>query len=208
VPLTTNFMVMGDSQIADYASWADDVDFIANDHYVVPSPQARDELSFSANLTGNLGGGRPWLLMEHSTSAVNWQPVNLAKRRGELARDSLTHVAHGADGVCFFQWRQSKAGAEKYHSSMVPHAGTDSAVFRDVVALGQTLGALAPVVGSQRAPARVAILHDWHSWWAGAHEGRSLMVGGKELVHDVFGQFPIPRVGNALQSIVPCPISK
>ena len=85
-----------------------------------PGPQARDELSFSANLTGNLAGGRPWFLMEHSTSAVNWQPVNVAKKPGELARDSLTHVAHGADAVCFFQWRQSAAGAEKYHSAMVP----------------------------------------------------------------------------------------
>ena len=48
--------------------------------------------------------------MEHSTSAVNWQPVNVAKKPGELARDSLTHVAHGADAVCFFQWRQSRGG--------------------------------------------------------------------------------------------------
>ena len=92
----------------DYADWAAEVDFVSNDHYLPPGPQDRDELSFSANLTGNLAGGRPWFLMEHSTSAVNWQPVNVAKRPGELARDSLTHVAHGADAVCFFQWRQSR----------------------------------------------------------------------------------------------------
>jgi beta-galactosidase len=97
---------------------------------------------------------------------VNWQPVNVPKRPGELARDSLTHVAHGADAVCFFQWRQSVAGAEKYHSAMVPHAGPDSALHRDVVALGQTLGRLAPVAGSVRHPARAAILFDWDSWWA------------------------------------------
>ena len=30
-----------------------------------------------------LAGGRPWLLMEHSTSAVNWQPVNQAKAPGQ-----------------------------------------------------------------------------------------------------------------------------
>ncbi len=166
VPITTNFMVMGESRAMDYADWAAEVDFIANDHYVLPSPQARDELSFSANLTGNLAGGRPWFLMEHSTSAVNWQPVNVAKKPGELARDSLTHVAHGADAVCFFQWRQSKAGAEKYHSAMLPHAGTDSAVFRDVTALGDRLRALAPLAGAARTPAKAAILFDWTSWWA------------------------------------------
>ncbi|TDC23332.1 beta-galactosidase [Streptomyces sp. 8K308] len=166
VPVTTNFMVMGETKGMNYADWAGEVDFVSNDHYVHPGPQGLDELSFSANLVGNLAGGRPWFLMEHSTSAVNWQPVNRAKRRGELARDSLLHLAHGADAVCYFQWRQSAAGAEKYHSAMVPHAGSDSAVFRAVVELGRVLREdLAPVAGSGRRPARAAILFDWESWW-------------------------------------------
>ncbi|MEU4420699.1 beta-galactosidase [Actinoplanes sp. NPDC024001] len=170
VPVTTNFMVMGLMNPMNYADWAAEVDFVSNDHYVVPGPQARDELSFSANLTGNIAGGRPWFLMEHSTSAVNWQPVNLAKKPGELARDSLTHVAHGADAVCFFQWRQSKAGAEKYHSAMLPHAGRDSAVFRAVTELGERLRELAPVAGSERRRAEVGIVFDWESWWVSEHD--------------------------------------
>ncbi|MFI6761129.1 beta-galactosidase [Micromonospora sp. NPDC050417] len=170
VPITTNFMVMGETRGMDYADWAGEVDFVANDHYVLPGPQALDELSFSANLTGNIAQGRPWFLMEHSTSAVNWQPINVAKRPGELARDSLTHVAHGADAVCYFQWRQSAAGAEKYHSAMLPHAGTESEVFRAVTDLGATLGRLAPIAGTHRRPARAAILFDWTSWWTSEHD--------------------------------------
>ncbi|MFI1728399.1 beta-galactosidase [Streptomyces acidicola] len=166
VPVTTNFMVMGGTKGMNYPDWADEIDFVSNDHYVHPGPQDRDELSFSANLTSGIAGGRPWFLMEHSTSAVNWQPVNVAKRPGELARDSLLHVAHGADAVCFFQWRQSAAGAEKYHSAMVPHAGADSDLFRAVVALGDTLKTLAPVAGSEREAAPVGIVFDWESWWA------------------------------------------
>ena len=109
--------------------------------------------------------------MEHTTSAVNWQPVNMAKRRGELARDSLTHVAHGADAVCFFQWRQSAAGAEKYHSAMLPHAGEDSAVFRAVTDLGACAARLWPrSAGTAQQPARAAILFDWVSWWAAEHD--------------------------------------
>ncbi|MBT2547865.1 beta-galactosidase [Arthrobacter sp. ISL-65] len=166
IPVTTNFMVMGETKGMDYAAWAADVDFVSNDHYVVPGPQDHDELSFSANLTGNIAGGNPWFLMEHSTSAVNWQPVNTPKKPGALARDSLTHVAHGADAVCFFQWRQSRAGAEKYHSAMVSHAGSNSRLFRDVTALGRTLGELSAITGSRREPAKAAILFDWDSWWA------------------------------------------
>ncbi|MPY48051.1 beta-galactosidase [Streptomyces acidicola] len=166
VPVTTNFMVMGGTKGMNYPDWADEIDFVSNDHYVHPGPQDRDELSFSANLTSGIAGGRPWFLMEHSTSAVNWQPVNVAKRPGDLARDSLLHVAHGADAVCFFQWRQSAAGAEKYHSAMVPHVGEDSDLFRAVVALGDTLKTLAPVAGSEREAAPVGIVFDWESWWA------------------------------------------
>ncbi|MFJ8980437.1 beta-galactosidase [Streptomyces sp. NPDC102282] len=166
VPVTTNFMVMSGTKGMDYADWAGEVDFVSNDHYVVPGPQCREELSFSASLSGGISGGRPWFLMEHSTSAVNWQPVNLAKLPGDLARDSLLHVAHGADAVCFFQWRQSAAGAEKYHSAMLPHAGADSDLFRAVTGLGQDLRALAPVAGSEREPAQVGIVFDWDSWWA------------------------------------------
>ncbi|GGX85090.1 beta-galactosidase [Streptomyces fructofermentans] len=166
VPVTTNFMVMGGTKGMNYPDWAGEIDFVSNDHYVHPGPQDRDELSFSANLTSGIADGLPWFLMEHSTSAVNWQAVNVAKRPGDLARDSLLHVAHGADAVCFFQWRQSAAGAEKYHSAMVPHAGADSEVFRAVAALGDTLRELAPVAGSEREPAKVGIVYDWDSWWA------------------------------------------
>ena len=165
VPRTTNFMVTEVFPSIDYATWLDDVDFVSNDHYLRAGDGGREELSFSANLTGNLALGRPWFLMEHATSAVNWRDVNTAKREGELSRDALTHVGHGADAVCFFQWRQSRAGGERYHSAMVPHAGEDSRVFRDVADLGRTLADLAPVTGSRRLPARVAILFDWESWW-------------------------------------------
>ncbi|MFE8017453.1 beta-galactosidase [Streptomyces antibioticus] len=166
IPVTTNFMVMGNTKGMNYPDWAGEIDFVSNDHYVHPGPQDRDELSFSANLTSGIASGKPWFLMEHSTSAVNWQSVNVAKRPGDLARDALLHVAHGADAVCYFQWRQSAAGAEKYHSAMVPHAGPDSEVFRAVTDLGATLKSLAPVAGSERESAAVGIVYDWDSWWA------------------------------------------
>ncbi len=166
VPVTTNFMVMGDTKNMDYTSWAPDVDLVSNDHYVTAAdPLSEIELAFSADLVHGIAGGEPWMLMEHSTSAVNWQHVNLAKRPGQMRRNSLSHVAHGADAVCFFQWRQSAAGAEKFHSAMVPHAGTDSALWRSVVGLGADLVALGEIAGSSVA-AQTAVLFDWESWWA------------------------------------------
>jgi beta-galactosidase len=166
VPVTTNFMIMGETRNMNYASWADDVDFVANDHYPDGTREHPEiELAFSADLTRGVAGGDPWLLLEHATSAVNWQPVNLAKPAGALRLGSLAHVARGADGACFFQWRASRAGAEKYHSGMLPHAGTDSKTWREAVALGRDLAALAEIAGS-RVSARVAMVFDWEAWWA------------------------------------------
>ena len=108
---------------------------------------------------------------EHSTSAVNWREINYRKEPGQLVRDSLAHVAMGADAVCYFQWRQSKAGAEKFHSAMVPHAGEDSAVFRDVCELGADLNKLSDegILGSRLAKSRVAVVFDYESEWATEH---------------------------------------
>ena len=103
--------------------------------------------------------------MEHSTSAVNWQPVNPAKAPGQTLRDSLAHVARGADTLGFFQWRQSLSGSEKFHSALVPHAGRDSARFREVVELGRVAQRLGEVLGS-RVEADVAILWDYQAQWA------------------------------------------
>jgi beta-galactosidase len=103
--------------------------------------------------------------MEPTTSAVNWQPRNIAKRPGEMARNSLAHVARGADGALFFQWRAARFGAEKFHSAMVPHGGPDTRTFREVTALGADLGRLAGLRGTTVA-AQAAIVFDWESWWA------------------------------------------
>lgn len=166
VPATTNLMVSSSTKSMDYFHWANDLDVIANDHYLVAAdPERHVELAFSADLTRGIAGGEPWILMEHSTSAVNWQPRNRPKMPGEMLRSSLAHVARGADAVMFFQWRQSYAGAEKFHSAMVPHGGRETRVWREVVELGAALRSLGPVRGTA-VQSRVAIVFDYEAWWA------------------------------------------
>ena len=166
VPCTTNLMASSATKSMDYFGWAKDLDVIANDHYLVAAdPERHVELAFSADLTRGIAGGAPWMLMEHSTSDVNWQPRNHPKMPCEMLRNSLAHVARGADAVMFFQWRQSMAGSEKFHSAMVPHGGRETRVWREVVDLGAALKRLAPVRGS-RVESRAAIVFDYEAWWA------------------------------------------
>ena len=166
VPVTTNFMVTAHIRNLDYWSWAPHMDVIANDHYLDHRLDApTTELAFAADATRGLAQGQPWLLMEHSTSAVNWQPRNIAKRPGEMLRNSLAHVARGADGLCFFQWRASVQGSEKFHSAMLPHTGTDSRIWREVLELGGILESLAEVAGTT-VKAEAALVFSWEAWWA------------------------------------------
>ncbi|WP_408653479.1 beta-galactosidase [Jatrophihabitans sp.] len=164
-PVTTNFMSF--FKPLDYFRWAREMDVVSNDHYlIVDDRDPAEELAMAADLVRGLAGGQPWLLMEHSTSAVNWQPRNRAKAPGEMQRNSLQHVARGSDGALFFQWRASAAGAEKFHSALLPHAGRDSLRWREVTELGAVLGRLGELAGSVVEQAEVAIVYDWQSRWA------------------------------------------
>lgn len=164
-PITTNLMA-NQAYTTDLWPWAEAMDVVSNDHYLTAAdPNGHIGLALAADLTRSLAGGEPWVLMEHSSSAVNWQPRNVAKRPGEMARNSLSHFARGADAILFFQWRASRSGAEKFHSAMLPHQGPESRIFREVKDLGGALQRLAPVRGS-RVRADVAILWDSQSIWA------------------------------------------
>ena len=165
VPITTNFMQF--FKPLDYWKWAEREDIVSDDVYQDPlDPDAGMGAAMAGDLMRSLGRGRPWVLMEQTTSRVNWREINAAKAPGQMRLWSYQAVARGADGVLFFQWRQSRAGAEKHHSAMVPHGPIEtSPAWQEVVRLGAELQGLDDVCGT-RVPAEVAIVFDWDSWWA------------------------------------------
>ena len=168
VPITTNFM--GFFKPLDYWRWAAREDVVSHDCYPDPSdPEAHVRAAATYDLMRSLKGGpggRPWVLMEQTTVRVNWRERNVPKKPGQMRLWSLSSVARGADGIMFFQWRQSRAGAEKFHSAMVPHGKPEeSRSWREVKQLGSDLEKLAAVAGA-RGEAETAILLDWESWWA------------------------------------------
>ncbi|MDQ2716169.1 MAG: beta-galactosidase [Chloroflexota bacterium] len=164
VPITTNLMVA--FKPLDYFAWAPHLDIISFDNYPPPTMPPW-EMALTHDLMRSLKGGQPHLVMEQTPGQVNWMEQNPHKRPGRLRLQSLQSVAHGADGVLYFQWRQSQAGAEKFHSAVVPHEGSEHGrIFREVAQVGAELKRIAPDVAGSRIPARVAILLDWQNWWA------------------------------------------
>lgn len=170
IPVTTNFMPLWIGQ--DAWAWARQEDVVSVDVY----PDPRDPLggqynAMIADMTRGQAGG-PWMVMEQAAGPVNWRGVNHPKPRGLNRLWSLQTVARGADGVCYFQWRQSRQGAEKFHSGMLGHAGEEGRSFAEVKRIGAELAAIGADVTSTHVPAEIAVLHDWHSWWAGNQEAR------------------------------------
>jgi beta-galactosidase len=178
IPVTTNLMEMYAG--LDYWTLARELDIISWDSYPLwhmPDPADRDlpDLSraavaaFHHDLFRSLGGGRPFLLMESTPSATNWQPVSKLKRPGMHLLSSLQAVAHGSDSVLYFQWRKGRGGSEKFHGAVVDHVGHEhTRVFRDVAEVGEKLARLSSVVGAT-TKAEVAVVFDWENWWAIDH---------------------------------------
>ncbi|WP_433373229.1 beta-galactosidase [Streptosporangium sp. CA-115845] len=177
LPITTNF-VLGDWVPVNQRHWAAEVDLVAIDHYPSADPPA--ETAFAADLARGWASdpahgsadapaqgpatGKPWLLMEQAVVTYTG-PRMLAKRPGEITRLSLSHIARGSRGAMFFQWRASRGGAELWHAGMVPHAGPDSRVFREICDLGALLPTLKDACAAP-VEAGAAILWDVEANWA------------------------------------------
>ncbi|MET7851961.1 beta-galactosidase [Streptomyces avermitilis] len=171
IPVTTNFMPMWAGQ--DAWRWAAEEDVVSVDLYPDPrDPCGAQSGALVQDMTRSQAGHGPWVLMEQAAGAVNWRGVNHPKPSGLNRLWSLQAVARGADGVCYFQWRQSRQGAEKFHSGMVSHAGEEGRTYREVKRLGAELARIGAEVTNSHVFADIALLHDWNSWWAGSQEGR------------------------------------
>lgn len=164
VPVTTNYIVS--FKAIDYFSWARHLDIISFDNYpATTTPEW--EVALRHDLMRSLKHGQPHLVMEQTPSQLNWMPQNPHMRPGRLRLQSMQAIAHGADGIMYFQWRQSKAGSEKFHSAIVPHEGSEHGrIFRQVTQIGVELERISHDVVGSRITSHVAILMDWQNWWA------------------------------------------
>ncbi len=164
VPITTNFIVS--FKATDYFSWARHLDIISFDNYPAITTPAW-EVALRHDLMRSLKRGQPHMVMEQTPSQLNWMPQNPHMRPGRLRLQSMQAIAHGADGIMYFQWRQSKAGSEKFHSAIVPHEGSEHGrIFQQVAQIGAELEQLSHEIVGSRVTSQVAILMDWQNWWA------------------------------------------
>ena len=162
-PITTNSMEW--FKPLDYRKWAQCLDFTCLDIYPQPTGPVQTPVK-SFDMTRSWSDGKPWVIMEQVTTHVNWRQRNPTKPPGLMRLWSYQAIAHGADGICYFQWRQARAGAEKFHGSMVGHGEPSSQrCYQETKALGNELKGLGRIAGTT-FHAEAAIFFDQENWWA------------------------------------------
>ena len=164
-PITTN--LMPGHKPVDGFGWANYCDVMAVDLYPDPATPERSwrESAFCFDLTRSWKQSAPWIMMEQTTTQVNWRPLNQLKPPGLMHAFNMQALARGADGLMFFQWRASRNGAEKFHAGMIHHYGPEGRAYQDVKKLGADLKKLAPIVGS-KVEAQVGLLISYENIWA------------------------------------------
>ena len=172
IPVNTNFVGWHDFPSIDHRAIAAELDYVSWDSYPDPSEglHAVQKNALHHDFMRSLKPGVPYVLMEQATGAVNWRPFNQPRTSQQTRAFSHQAVARGADGVLFFQWRQSAAGGEQYHSGMVPITGLtvgghENRTWTLTKQLGADLSGLEAVAGSTLT-AEVALLVDYDSLWA------------------------------------------
>jgi len=157
---------MGFYEPLDYHRWAPHLDFASWDNY----PPRADEpwrTAVTHDLMRGLKDGAPFWLMEQTPTATASRDVNPVRKPGVMRLWSWQALAHGSDGVLYFQMRASRGACEMNHGAVLGHSGRlDTRAFREVVGLGAELKALGDETIGARTPAKVALLIDWDSWWA------------------------------------------
>lgn len=171
IPITTNFHEYVDiANSINYWEFAPYLDVISWDNYPYwhgqrPEPLEAARRAFIHDINRSLKGGKPFMMMESSPSATNWQPVAKLRRPGMHVLGSIQAIAHGSDTVQYFQWRKSRGSSEKFHGAVVDHCGHENTrVFKEVSKVGEILSKLNSVVGTS-VKAEVAVIYDWENCW-------------------------------------------
>lgn len=171
IPVTTNMMTMYTYEL-NYFAFRDALDVISWDNYpewhnpYMGNEEVAKDCAMTHDMMRSLQK-KPFLLMECTPNATNWQGVSKLKKPGMHQLSVIEAVAHGADSGQYFQLRQSRGSCEKFHSAVISNTGTENTrTFREVTDIGTVLEQLSDRVYGSGTPAETAILFDTENKWA------------------------------------------
>lgn len=121
-----------------------------------------DFQAFHHDLYRAVGNGR-WWVMEQQPGPVNWAPDNPAPLPGMVRLWSWEAIAHQAEAVCYFRWRQAPFAQEQMHAGLLRPDSQYAKVQAEVLQLASELNDIGKM---QAGLSDVAFIFDYESNWA------------------------------------------
>ena len=116
------------------------------------------------DLYRGVGRGRFWV-MEQQPGPVNWAAWNPVPKPGMIRLWTWEALAHGAEVVSYFRWRQAPFAQEQFHAGLnLPGVDELSPGGKEAAQVARELSQLPPLPATTRA--QVAFVFDYPSYWA------------------------------------------
>ena len=143
--------------------FAEQFPFSENEHIKWAETSHPDIAPFHHDLYRGVGRGRFWV-MEQQPGPVNWAPWNPVPKPGMIRLWTWEALAHGAEVVSYFRWRQAPFAQEQNHAGLNMAGLSELSIGgREATQVGDELKMLGDLPKSQQAP--VAIVYDYEASW-------------------------------------------
>jgi beta-galactosidase len=121
-----------------------------------------DIAPFNHDLYRGVGNGR-WWVMEQQPGPVNWAPWNPVPKPGMIRLWTWEALAHGAEVVSYFRWRQCPFAQEQMHAGLQRPDRKLSPGGAEATRVGEEIARMGALPESQPAP--VALVFDYEAVW-------------------------------------------
>ena len=141
-----------------------------------------DFQSFHHDLYRSVGKGR-WWVMEQQPGPVNWAPYNPEPASGAVRLWTWEAIAHGAEVVSYFRWRQAPFAQEQMHAGL---QRPDDVVAPGLNEASQVFAELKDFESIDQVQSKVALIFDYESCWAWEVQPQGKDFSYFELVYDYY----------------------
>ena len=162
----------------DHFAVAEDLDLVGWDSYPIgfldvggfPTTDKKrymrqghpDIAAFHHDLYRSVGANR-WCVLEQQPGPVNWAPHNPAPLQGMVRLWTLEAIAHGAENVNYFRWRQAPFAQEQMHAGLERPDHAPAMAHAEVKKATSDLSQLDGL--DQTTQADVAIVFSYETFW-------------------------------------------
>ena len=152
----------------DVASWdsyplgfLDQGPFPADDKQRYMRQGHPDLAAFHHDLYRGCGNSR-WAVMEQQPGPVNWAPNNPAPLRGMVRLWSHEAIAHGAEFVSYFRWRQAPFAQEQMHAGLLRPDNEPAPAYAEAKRTAEEIN---KTPASKTEQADVALIFSYDAQW-------------------------------------------